>query len=389
MSEEIRIVVADDSPFVCRLLTSHLQSSPDIRVVGTALDGPRALELTRELRPDAVTLDLGMPGMTGLEVLEQLMRDCPIPVILISGVSRQAADLALEALQRGAVDFIFKYTPGVDTDAEALRREIIAKVRTAAQVRVLPSHNGSRVSGGPQSLPEAAGVETQSAPADPWTFGTEQVIVVGASNGGPVALRELLENLPVDFPAGFVVVQHLPASFTRVLAAQLDKRVALRIKEAEDGDRLQPGLVLIAPGDRHLLVRATGRVELRRAAKVRGHRPSIDVAMESAAQAFGAQARGVVLTGMGTDGLIGLASIRRRGGKTFAQDAASCVASEMPQRALEKGVASHVGSPRQIAEWLLEEHAAAEVTLGVAQVLSDGAEQIVSPGLTYGEPSPC
>jgi two-component system chemotaxis response regulator CheB len=365
MSEPIRVVVADDSPFVCRLLKGHLESSPDVRVVGTALDGPRALELTRELRPDAVTLDLGMPGMSGLEVLDRLMRHHPVPVLVISGVSRQAADLALEALRRGAVDFIFKYTPGVDTDAEALRREIVAKVRTAARVKVIRSLGDPAACDGPQPTLSAGASEETPTPEEPAEFGTEQVIVIGASTGGPVALRELLEELPVDFPAGILVVQHLPGTFTGVLAAQLDRRVRVRVKEAEEGDRLRPGLVLIAPGERHLLIRPNGRIDLVRAAKIRGHRPSIDVTMQSAAQAYGPRARGVLLTGMGTDGVIGLQWIRRRGGKTFVQDAASCVVNGMPQRALDKGVVDASGPPGQIAAWLLAELSPAGELLGV------------------------
>jgi two-component system chemotaxis response regulator CheB len=362
MSEPIRVVVADDSPFVCRLLTAHLQSSPDVRVVGTALDGPRALDLIRELRPDAVTLDLGMPGMDGLEVLDRLMREHPLPVILISGVSRQAADLALEALRRGAVDFIFKYTPGVNTDAEALRREIVAKVRTAARVKVIRSLGEPAVAEEPRLAVETGTAEEVHGPEESWALWTEPVIVIGASTGGPVALRELLEELPEDFPAGILVVQHLPGTFTGVLAAQLDRRVRVRVKEAEEHDRLRPGLVLIAPGERHLLVRPNGRIGLPRAAKIRGHRPSIDVTMQSAAQAFGARARGVLLTGMGTDGVIGLQWIRRRGGRTFVQDVASCVVGGMPQRALDRGLVDAAGTPAQIAAWLLAEQTAGELS---------------------------
>jgi two-component system chemotaxis response regulator CheB len=178
------------------------------------------------------------------------------------------------------------------------------------------------------------------------------VVVIGASTGGPVALRELLSNLPADFSAAIIVIQHMPASFTEVLAAQLDRQVPLMVKEAETGDLLQPGLVLVAPGDYHLLLQPNAQVELSQGPAIEGHRPSIDVTMQSVAQIYGARTRGIVLTGMGDDGSQGLISIRSKGGKTFCQDAASCVVNGMPQRAIEKGVVDHVAPPAEIAHLL-------------------------------------
>jgi len=351
MTGPIRVVVSDDSPFVCRLLTSYLQSSPDFQVVGTALNGARAVELVKELRPDAVTLDLEMPEMNGLEALEHIMHDCPTPVVLVSGVSRRAASITLQALDMGAVDFVLKYTPGVHTNPEALRQEIMAKVRTASQIKVIRSLRHRRpqdretvpalrpldrlgttqaqdTAPSPAYLPTTPEVDDtppeRAQRRDVLSFLPGGVVVIGASTGGPVALRELLSNLPADFPAAVIIVQHMPATFTGVLAVQLDRQVPFKVKEAETGDRLQPGL----------------------------HRPSIDVTMQSVAQLYGARAKGVVLTGMGNDGSLGLVSIRVKGGKTFAQDAASCVVSGMPQRAIEKGVVDHVAPPAKIAQLL-------------------------------------
>jgi two-component system chemotaxis response regulator CheB len=365
MTGPIRVVVADDSPFVCRLLTSYLQSSPNFQVVGTALNGARAVDLTKTLRPDAVTLDLEMPEMNGLEALEHIMYDCPTPVIMVSGVSRRAAAITLQALELGAVDFILKYTPGVDTNPEALRREIIAKVRAASQIKVIrslrPRRPRDRKAALPPSLaspPVVAKAEEDVLPERgrrskilPLLPGG--VVVIGASTGGPVALRELLSNLPTDFSAAVIVVQHMPASFTQVLAAQLDRQVPLKVKEAEAGDRLQPGLVLVAPGGYHLLLRPDSRVELKQGPEIGGHCPSIDVTMQSVVQLYGARTKGVVLTGMGNDGSLGLVSIRAKGGKTFAQDAATCVVNGMPQRAIEKGVVNHVAPPARIAQLLM------------------------------------
>ena len=357
MTGPIRVVVADDSPFVCRLLTSYLQSSPDFQVVGTALNGSRAVELVKELRPDAVTLDLEMPEMNGLEALEYIMYDCPTPVVLVSGVSRRAAAITLQALDMGAVDFILKYTPGVDTDPEALRQEIMAKVRAASQIKVIRSlrpRRQDRETVGPgraQGItPAMVDERTQRRDVPPFLPGG--VVVIGASTGGPVALRELLGNLPADFPAAVIVIQHMPATFTGVLAAQLGRHIVLKVKEAEMGDRLQPGLVLVAPGGYHLLLRPDSQVELNQGPEIGGHRPSIDVTMQSVAQLYGARTKGVVLTGMGSDGSLGLVAIRAKGGKTFAQDAASCVVNGMPQRAIEKGVVDHIAPPARIAQLL-------------------------------------
>lgn len=339
----IRAVVVDDSPFVCRLLTADLQSGGDVQVVGTALCGRRAVELVRELRPDAVTLDLEMPGMNGIEALDRIMHETPTPVVVISGLSRRAADATLQALERGAVDFVLKYTPGVDVDPAALRAEILSKVRLASRIKVI------------RSIAPRPGV----APADPVRRRPDgvgvslcaRVVVIGASTGGPVAVQTLLAGLPRDFSASVVVVQHMPALFTQVLATQLGRHVSLPVKEAANGDVLRGG-VFVAPGERHLLIRGHGVLEVTDGPKVAGHRPSIDVTMQAAAQAFGSRATGIVLTGMGNDGTNGLAAICRRGGRTYAQDSASCVVSSMPAQAVSRGVVERVGPPAELARLL-------------------------------------
>lgn len=345
MVDPIRVVVVDDSPFVCRLITSYLQSAPDLHVVGTALNGMRAVELVQRLAPDVITLDLEMPGLGGLDVLQRIMRATPTPVIIISGVSRKAAATTLRALDLGAVGFVLKYTPGADIDPAALRHEIIATVRAASRIQVIRSlgHPVSATDPGTTTAEEAATI----LPTLPGG-----VIVIGASTGGPTALCELLSGLPKDFPSAIIVVQHMPASFTGVLAAQLNRQTPLAVREAAAGDHLRPGQVLIAPGDYHLLVHATGEVELNRGPEIRGHRPSIDVTMQSVARAYGAHAQGILLTGMGDDGVQGLVAIRAKGGRTCVQDAASCVVSGMPDRAIEQDVVTHVAPPAGIARIL-------------------------------------
>jgi two-component system chemotaxis response regulator CheB len=356
-SAAVRVVVVDGSPFVCRLLTGHLQSVPGVQVAATACDGGRALELVQALKPSVVTLGLELAGRSGLEVLEAIMHECPTPVVVISGPGRRAANAILRALALGAVDFVLKHAPGVDADADRLRHEICTKVGLAARVKVIRSLRPNR---NPDNVPARRAAPPDAGPTRHRGPLPSHVVVIGASTGGPPALRELLGALPADYRAALLAVQHLPASFTGVLAAQLDRQVGLRVREARAGECLEPGCVLVAPGDRHLRLRPDATVELNREPAVDGHRPSIDVTMQSVAQVYGARARGVLLTGMGEDGARGLAAIRGHGGKTYAQDAASCVVNGMPQRAIELGAVHHVASPAGIADLLGAEQACLE-----------------------------
>lgn len=350
MRKTVRIVVADDSPFTCRLLTAYFQASPDLRVVGTAHDGARAVEMVHELHPDVLTMDLNMPGMNGLQALEIIMQECPIPVVVVSGLSRRAAETTRQAIDQGAVDFIFKYSPSADIDPEALRKEIVSKVRSAAQIKVVRSIRSY------QKRMREERVMAQIEPLAIETFGAPifhgNVIVIGASTGGPVALRELLSTLPADFPDAVIVVQHIPAGFTGALASQLERQSKLKVREAQNGDVVRGGQALVAPGGQHLLIRPDGRVELNQAVEICGHRPSIDVTMQSAAQVFGAQTRGILLTGMGEDGVQGLLAIRAKGGKTFAQDEKSSIVYGMPKRAIKKGLVDFIASPAELSKLL-------------------------------------
>lgn len=355
MHEAIRVVVVDDSPFVCQLLTSYLEDTPDVRVVGTALNGQQAVKKIKQLRPHVVTLDVQMPGMGGLEALDSIMHECPTPVVLVSGVSRQAAQMTLEAVQMGAVDFIFKYTPGAATEPEALRRGIIAKVRAAAQVRVIRSLR--RRDGQPTIAPLHAFSQSPSSlatgPLQDKTL-LPAVIVIGASTGGPTALRQMLAAFPADFPGAVLIVQHIPEAFTAALAAQLDRHSALAVREAVQDARLEPGVALIAPGGVHVCVRSDARIQLSSGPAIGGHRPSIDVTMQSVAQVYGARTHAVVLTGMGSDGALGVVAVHAKGGMTYAQDSASCVIDSMPKHACATGIIDVVAPPAQLAHILLE-----------------------------------
>ena len=358
---QIKVLVVDDSPFVCRLLTSWLESSPEIQVVGTAQNGEQAIQQAHELSPDVITLDLEMPGLRGLDALEALLSEHRVPVIVISGVSHRSAALTLEALEIGAVDFILKHTPGVPTDPEKLRAEIIAKVIVAAQAHphlvtraeLSAALRGTRPSS--QSLPLELAVARRrfNSGCNFHQTPPQGVVVIGASTGGPVALRQLMNELPINFPSVVLIIQHLPPTFTKVLAEQLNSQVEMKIKEAEDGEELKIGTALVAPGCCHLRFDSDTSVRLDPGPELKGCRPSIDLAMQSAAEVWRNRARGVLLTGMGRDGALGLSEIRGRGGRTFAQDAESCTINGMPQSAIEMGVVDHVASPEQIAQMLM------------------------------------
>ena len=373
MTPTIRVVVADDSDFVRGLITSYLESSDLLEVVGAAADGAQAVELVTELRPDVVTLDVDMPNMSGMEALGRIMREVPTPAVMVSGVSLNAADITLQAIQSGAVDFILKYVPGVNIDPETLRLDVISKVRAAAGVKVVRAiHNrlpaasrqlplkGTHKSAfrGTKTLPSAdlapRALHASRVDLDRGQAATD-IVVIGASTGGPTAVKELLARLPADFPAPVLVVQHIPHPFTEVLAAQLNNYCSLTATVAQGGERCEPGQVYIAPGDKHLLLSAGMALDVHDGPEIAGHRPSIDIAMKSVAQYFPHRVYGVLLTGMGEDGAGGMAYIRARGGSTFAQSADTCVVNGMPQRAIDIGAVDFVASPEAIADRLTHE----------------------------------
>jgi two-component system chemotaxis response regulator CheB len=344
----ISVAIADDSPFTCKLLASYVEEGGECRVVGLAHDAQSTIELIRRETPDVLTLDLQMPGGDGLDLLRQLADEPPVSIVVISGVTRLAAATTLKALELGAVDFILKYTPDAPVSRASLRREIIAKVKAAAAAH--PTRRTTPAAAPPMVQPQQAPSRAAArAVAPPDAAG---VVIIGASTGGPSAIGELIAQLPADFAAPCVIVQHLPASFTAPFAAQLKRHAKVPVRVAEEGDRLEAGLVLVAPGAMHLLIKSDGRVHLLAPSSKDFYRPSIDMAMTSAAEAYGAAAIGVVLTGIGNDGSEGLKQIRDAGGEGFVQDVASCIVPSMPERALQQAGADVVGSPERIGQVL-------------------------------------
>jgi two-component system, chemotaxis family, protein-glutamate methylesterase/glutaminase len=350
----IRVAIADDSPFTCKLLASYIEAGGDCRVVGMAHDARSTMDLIRGESPDVLTLDLQMPGNEGLDLLREVTTQPSTAVVVISGVTRLAAATTLRALELGAVDFILKYTPGAPVSRASLRREIISKVKIAAAAR----HNAHRTAPPPAiaPAPSPAPIATLQAPPRPFAKPAKKdgagVVIIGASTGGPGAISSVLAGLPPDFSAPCIVVQHLPAAFTNAFAAQLERHTRLRVAVAESGMRAEPGLLLVAPGSLHLIVRPDGRIHLQTPAPKDVYRPSITMAMTSAAEAFGAAAIGVILTGSGDDGSEGLKRIRDNGGEGYVQEPSTCIVSSMPERAIECAGADHVAPPERIGQLL-------------------------------------
>jgi two-component system chemotaxis response regulator CheB len=345
----IRVAIADDSPFTCNLLASYLEAGGDCKVVGVAHDAGATLDLIRTSTPDVLTLDLQMPGTDGLELLRQLGEEQDVNVVVISGVTRLAAATTLRALELGAVDFILKYTPGAPVSRESLRREIISKVKIAASARPAPRDHRSARS---NTIAAASAAPARAAVKTAARFDAGEVVIIGASTGGPKAISDVISQLPADFALPLVIVQHLPADFTDAFAAQLTRHTRLQVKVAANGDRPEPGVILVAPGSMHLTFKPDSTVHLAKPAPTDIYRPSISSAMASAADTFGAAAIGVLLTGAGDDGADGLRMIGEVGGEVFVQEPQSCVVASMPERAIERAAVDHVVPPERIGQFL-------------------------------------
>jgi two-component system, chemotaxis family, protein-glutamate methylesterase/glutaminase len=334
MKERVRVLVVDDSALMRKLIPMILERDPDIEVVGTAMDGAFALRKIAELQPDIVTLDLEMPRMDGLETLRMIMRGAPLPVIVFSTHSKEGAYSTFKALALGAIDFVPKPKNAAAGNLEPVALQLAEKIKVAKRA------------GGRKSIPTPVleippSSKKRSRPAVP----PNRIIAIGISTGGPNALQYLLTQFPADFPATFVVVQHMPEGFTDMFARRLDECCALDVHEAKSGDLLIAGRVLICPGNRHMMVRRMPRGEmvvLSDTPPINGHRPSADVLFHSVAQEFGLTSVGIIMTGMGEDGAEGIGAIKAAGGMTIAQSEETCVVSGMPRAAMMKGFVQKV-----------------------------------------------
>lgn len=343
----IRVLIVDDSALVRRALSEVLESDPEIQIMATASDPFIAADRIRDEIPDVIVLDVEMPRMDGLTFLETIMRQHPIPVVICSTLSEQGSDTAIRALEFGAVDIIAKPRLGTEAFLRESRELICRAVKSASTARLRPVRPVE-----PALTADAVlGRGTCRAMAET----TDKVILIGASTGGTEALRVLLMALPLDAP-GIVIVQHMPEKFTAAFAARLDGLCAISVKEAENGDAVLRGRALIAPGNRHTLLKRSGArysVEVRDGPLVCRHRPSVDVLFRSGARYAGRNAVGVLMTGMGNDGARGLLELKEAGAATIAQDEATCVVFGMPHEAVKLGAASRVLPLESIAAGVL------------------------------------
>ena len=338
---KIRVLVVDDSAVVRKIFSEELSKYPDIQVIGVAPDPYVAREKIVNLKPDVITLDIEMPRMDGLTFLKKLMKYYPLPTIIVSSLTPQGGKLTLEAMEIGAVDVIGK--PGAAYTVGDMSAQLAEKIRAASRVRLTKRDESVMPSGAGE--PMRALAQTSN-----------KVVAIGASTGGTEALKKVLTKMPPNSP-GIVIVQHMPANFTTAFAARLNDLSQINVKEAEDNDSVTPGTALLAPGNFHMILRRSGGryyVEVKTGPMVHHQRPAVDVLFKSTAKYAGANAIGVILTGMGADGAEGLLEMKNAGAGTIAQDEKSCVVFGMPREAIRLGGVDKVVSIDQVASEIIK-----------------------------------
>ena len=345
----ITVLVVDDSAFMRNLLMAALAQDPEIQVLDTARDGVEALQKIKRLNPDVVTLDVEMPHRDGLSTLEEIMNTAPRPVIMISNLTTRGAEITLKCLEAGALDFI----PKNNVYPESAAAELLPKIKAVAKKRALlslrhnlrdarnvPSH--SSAFGHPSATGSAHPAACKPTPLSGYP---RDIVAIGVSTGGPPAVQKILSALPANFPASILIAQHMPAAFTGTFAKRLDGQCAISVKEAEHGEKIQLGHAYIAPGGRHMLLERRGPVpELTITAEPVNelYKPSATILMNSVAHVSPRKALGVILTGMGSDGCIGIKSLKEQGGYILAQSEASCVVYGMPKAVVDAGLADQI-----------------------------------------------
>ncbi len=337
---KIRVLVVDDSSIARQVITQALETDPEIEVVGSAPDPYVARDKVMSLKPDVVTLDVEMPRMDGVTFLQKLMKHYPLPVVMVSSLTQKGAETTMAALEAGAVDIVAKPVMEKHNLSE-ITIELVDKVKSAARAKVHP--------------PTAGSVIKKSRPLTAMIATTNKVVAIGASTGGTEALKAVLSRMPANSP-GILVVQHMPETFTKAFAERLDTVSDLNIKEAQNGDSVVPGSCLVAPGNKHMLLRRSGSryyVDVKDGPLVCRHKPSVEVLFNSAAKVGGKNSIGVIMTGMGADGAKGMAAMKESGASTIAQDERSCVVFGMPKEAIKLGCVDKIESLDKIPEAIL------------------------------------
>ncbi|KAB7708070.1 chemotaxis-specific protein-glutamate methyltransferase CheB [Bacillus aerolatus] len=358
--KEKKVVVVDDSAFMRKLITEFLSSHPELDVVATARNGKDAIEKIKKFKPAVMTMDVEMPEMDGLDALGYIMEHMPIPIVMLSSLTGEGAETTFLAMEKGAVDFIAKPSGTISLDLHKIKDELIEKVLAASKANLRPMRRPAR----PVWFEPPAAVEREQE----WDQlednmarkrrNNQSIVVIGTSTGGPRALQQVLTKLPSDLEAPVLIVQHMPAGFTKSLAQRLDTLSAIRVKEAEDGEILRKGTAYISPGDFHLKVRKVGAslaVDLDQSPPVNGHRPAVDVMFESVSRLGGHGKVAVIMTGMGSDGANGLIKLKETGNvQAIAESEGSCVVFGMPRAAIATRLVDCTTSIEYIAERILK-----------------------------------
>ncbi|TLX55474.1 chemotaxis response regulator protein-glutamate methylesterase [Stutzerimonas nosocomialis] len=358
----VKVLVVDDSGFFRRRVSEILSSDTNIQVVGTATNGREAIDQALALKPDVITMDYEMPMMDGITAVRQIMQRCPTPVLMFSSLTHEGARVTLDALDAGAVDYLPKNFEDISRNPEKVKQMLCEKVHTIAR----SNRRYSGFSGASAPTPAAAPASRNAAaPAPRASSATPAVsaapkrkhyklVAIGTSTGGPVALQRVLTQLPADFPTPIVLIQHMPAAFTKAFAERLDKLCRIRVKEAEDGDLLRPGLALLAPGGKQMMIDGRGSVRILPGDERLNYKPCVDITFGSAAKSFNDKVLAVVLTGMGADGREGARLLKQCGSQVWAQDEASCVIYGMPMAVVKANLSDAIYSLDDIGRHLAE-----------------------------------
>ena len=376
----VKVLVVDDSGFFRRRVSEILSSDPTIQVVGTATNGKEAIEQALALKPDVITMDYEMPMMDGITAVRHIMQRCPTPVLMFSSLTHEGARVTLDALDAGAVDFLPKNFEDISRNPEKVKQMLCEKVHSisrsnrrfsgyASTAAPTPTPAASPAAVAPRSASVAPGFSRpapapvrSAAPASHHAAPTSaapkrkayKLVAIGTSTGGPVALQRVLTQLPANFPAPIVLIQHMPAAFTKAFAERLDKLCRISVKEAEDGDILRPGLALLAPGGKQMMVDGRGAVKILPGDERLNYKPCVDITFGSAAKSYSDKVLAVVLTGMGADGREGARLLKQSGSQVWAQDEASCVIYGMPMAIVKAELADAVYSLDDIGRHLVE-----------------------------------
>ncbi|MBV4535190.1 protein-glutamate methylesterase/protein-glutamine glutaminase [Pseudomonas urmiensis] len=373
----VKVLVVDDSGFFRRRVSEILSADPTIQVVGTATNGKEAIDQALSLKPDVITMDYEMPMMDGITAVRHIMQRCPTPVLMFSSLTHEGARVTLDALDAGAVDYLPKNFEDISRNPDKVKQMLCEKVHTISRSnRRLGSYAAPAPAASPASsshapsssfassapvraaAPAPAPGRSAAAPAATHSPAPKRkpykLVAIGTSTGGPVALQRVLTQLPANFPAPIVLIQHMPAAFTKAFAERLDKLCKISVKEAEDGDVLRPGLALLAPGGKQMMVDGRGTVKILPGDERLNYKPCVDITFGSAAKSYGDKVLSVVLTGMGADGREGARLLKQGGSTVWAQDEASCVIYGMPMAIVKANLADAVYSLDEIGKHLVE-----------------------------------